>query len=165
MKNNRSNRRSEKGQSLVELAMSFSLLLLIVTGVLDLGSMFYTYTALQDTTMEGAIYGSSHPTDTAGIKNYIRQSATAPINAAVISDSDINVTCNGLACVTTTVNSCQGQKISVEVLYTYRLSMPIVPVVIGRQSITLKSTVSATILQSTETIAGLKAMPTPLNCN
>jgi Flp pilus assembly protein TadG len=165
MKTQAAAHRSEKGQSLVELAMSFTFLLLIVTGVLDLGGMFYTYTALQDTTLEGAIYGSSHPTDTTGIADYIRKSAKAPLDAATIGITDITVTCNGLACVTTDINSCQGQIISVEVLYNYKLTMPIIPVLLRRQNIVLKSTVTGTILQSTETIAGLKALPTPLTCN
>jgi Flp pilus assembly protein TadG len=154
--------RKEKGQSLVELAMSFTLLLLILTGVIDLGSMYYTYTALQDTTQEGAIYASMHPTSTTAIQDHIKQSAAAPIYAPNLTD--ITVQCGGAACVTSTTASCQGQKITVSVGYIYKLSMPLIPTVIGRQNVTLQTTVTATIIQSPATIAALAAQTPSVTC-
>ncbi len=152
----------EKGQSLVELALVFTLLLFLITGILDLGIMFYTYSALRDTTQEGAIYGSTHPTETTLIQDHIKQSATSPIDASKIADIDIN--CGGSACITTTINSCQGQKITVDVNYAYKLVTPLIPAVIGRDTVVLTASVTDTILQSQETIEALKELPTPLVC-
>ena len=53
--------RKEQGQSLVELALSLTLLLLLLGGAIDLGRMFFTYIALRDAAQEGAIYGSYCP--------------------------------------------------------------------------------------------------------
>lgn len=154
--------RKHKGQSLAELATAFTLLLLLFTGVIDIGSIFYTLTALQDTTQEGAIFGASNPTAQTLIVNHIKNSASYPIQSANITD--ITITCGGAPCVTTTINSCQGQKITIDVGYTYNLIMPIIPALIGRNSVLLKTTVTSTILQSTDTIEALKALPTPQTC-
>ena len=87
---------SEKGQSLVELALVLTLLLLLLTGIIDLGSMFYTYTALQDTTQEGAIYAAKYPTQPAAIASHVRESADRPLDTSSLTD--ISVTCSGAAC-------------------------------------------------------------------
>jgi Flp pilus assembly protein TadG len=52
----------ERGQSMVEFALTMSVLMLIAVGVLDLGRLYMTYVALQNAAGEGAMYGSIHPT-------------------------------------------------------------------------------------------------------
>lgn len=49
------------GQALVEMAISFIILILILSGVVDLGRAFFTYVALQNAAGEGAYYGSAFP--------------------------------------------------------------------------------------------------------
>ena len=156
--------RKEKGQSLVELALVFTLLLLLLTGIIDLGSMFYTYTALQDTAQEGAIYASAHATEPTLIADRIKQSASSPIDASNITD--ISVTCYDVGgvkapCVKGDINSCQGQLITVSVDYTYYWTMPIH---FGSQPVVLKASVTNTILQSPDTIATLEAKKPPEAC-
>jgi hypothetical protein len=51
--------RRERGQSLIELAVSFTLLLLILGVTIDLGRVFYTYIAIREAAEEGALYGSN----------------------------------------------------------------------------------------------------------
>lgn len=161
--------KKEKGQSLVELALSFLLLMLILGGVFDLGSMFYTYLALRDTAQEGVIYGSYNPTKTTGINDRIHASANWPIDADQISNIDVfccskstpgacTFTTSG-ACSTTVNTSCQGQKITVEVIYNYKFNMPLFGGVIP-----LNATVTNTILESKDTISALKSLPTPQFC-
>ena len=154
--------RKQNGQSLVELAMVFTLLLLLLTGVLDLGGMYYTYTSLQDTTQEGAIYASVHPTDLTAIQAHIKKSSTAPLDTSNLSA--ITVTCSGVECAASDIRSCQGQPITVTVVYTYYLTMPILPVVIDRSTVDLKTSVTETILQSTDTIAALHGLTPPQSC-
>jgi Flp pilus assembly protein TadG len=55
-------RRSEQGQSLVEFAAGVVVLVIIVSGVLDLGRAFFTFVAIENGAGEGAIYASYHPT-------------------------------------------------------------------------------------------------------
>ncbi len=146
-------RLKEKGQSLVELAAVLVLLLIIVGGIVDVGSMFFNYIALQDTAQEGAIYAAYNPVDTAGIATRILKSASYPIDASQISD--IQVSCGGSPCLTTSTNSCQGQKITVHIAFTYKVIMPYISVLIGRSYVVLTANQTSTILQSTATITQL----------
>ena len=155
------NSRKEKGQSLVELSFVFTILLLLVGGIIDLGSMYYSSVALRDITQEGAIYGASHPIDTAQITSRITKSASFPIDSSQITD--ITVTCDGANCAATNINSCQGHEISIQVRYNYELIMPLIPIVVGRQTVPLTATVTGTILNSPETTEALG--PLGLNCN
>src|SRR5512143_2855550 len=57
----------QSGQSLVEFALLFPLLLLILLGAIDLGRAFNAYFTITNASREGARWGSTHPTDTAGV--------------------------------------------------------------------------------------------------
>jgi len=64
-------RRREKGQSLVEMALLFPILLLILAAVIDTARAFDAYINLTNAVREGARYGSKHPYDTPEIKNRV----------------------------------------------------------------------------------------------
>lgn len=51
----------ERGQSLVEIAISFPVLLIIISGLIDLGRVYYVYIGLEDAAAEGALYLSIDP--------------------------------------------------------------------------------------------------------
>ena len=55
--------RKEKGQSLVEFALVLPVLLIILSGVLDLGRLYYVYVVLTDSASEGVAYAISNPPD------------------------------------------------------------------------------------------------------
>lgn len=59
-RNTRDNNK-ERGQSLVEMALSLSLLILILAGVVDIGRAYYIYVALEDSAGEAATYLSINP--------------------------------------------------------------------------------------------------------
>ena len=65
----------ERGQSLVEMAMSLVILLLLVGGVVDFGRAFFTFMALRDAVQEGALYGSINPALTQEIRNHVLDSS------------------------------------------------------------------------------------------
>jgi hypothetical protein len=48
--------RAEKGQSLVEFTFSLLVILIIISGLLDLGRLYYIYVALEDSAGEAALY-------------------------------------------------------------------------------------------------------------
>ncbi len=52
---------AERGQSLIEMAISFSILVMMLSGVLDLGRIWYIYVALEDAAGEAALYLSIEP--------------------------------------------------------------------------------------------------------
>lgn len=55
------------GQSIVELALTMPLLLLVMLGTIDVGRVFLDYIEMRNAVVEGATYGTRHPFDSAGI--------------------------------------------------------------------------------------------------
>ena len=58
----RISRQREKGQSLVEFALSIVLVMLLIVGSIELIVMIYTYSVLADAAKEGVRYGIVHGT-------------------------------------------------------------------------------------------------------
>ena len=67
--------RRQEGQSLIELALFFPALLLIMVGMLDLGRSFQVYTTVVNAAREGARYGALNPNDYWGIYDAVIQEA------------------------------------------------------------------------------------------
>jgi Flp pilus assembly protein TadG len=85
-------KRSARGQSLVEFAITLPILLLIMVGILDLGRVYFAYISLTNAAREGARWGAAHPTDNSGIVTH----ATNEVDGNIVKPTDltINVTCN-----------------------------------------------------------------------
>jgi hypothetical protein len=127
----------EKGQSLTELAISMAVILLLLSGLVDLGRAFFTYMALRESVQEGALYGSINPTLTQEIKNHVRNSSN--MMQDMISDGDITVHLIGAACT--------GNAIRVQATYPdFPLTMPFLGAVIGSQTVAIRAEVTDTIL-------------------
>jgi Flp pilus assembly protein TadG len=130
-------KRTERGQSLVEMAMSLVILLLLVGGVVDLGRAFFTFMALRDSVQEGALYGSINPTLTQEIKNHVLNSSNMVPD--MIASDDITVTIVGAACT--------GNGIRVTATYPdFPITMPFMGAALGSQTIPISATVTDTIL-------------------
>jgi hypothetical protein len=130
---------SERGQSLVELAISLSVILLLLAGAVDFSIAYFTFSAMHDAAQEGALYGSINPEDEAGIISRVRSASTNPVD---LTDEDlVNVV------VTLPGDACEGNEMKVNVIYDYPISMPFIGAIIGAQKITLNATVTDTILQ------------------
>jgi len=61
----------EKAQSLVELAIGLTILLLLVSGIFDVGRAIFTQFALQDAAEEGLVYGVGYPDQCEGIEERV----------------------------------------------------------------------------------------------
>jgi hypothetical protein len=160
-------RRGARGQSLVELAISITVMVLLLSGAVAFGMAYFSYVALRDAAQEGALYGSFNPCvdlngnsicDTSGtpepvnlpgIRTRIRASSTSPINfssTSVIPDAYI-------LAVATTGNACEGalsgvsNAVRVTVEYDYPIFVPLVGAIIGSQHIHLTAVVTDTILE------------------
>lgn len=131
--------KSERGQSLVELAISLLILLYLLSGAVEFGIAFFQYVQLRDAAQEGALYGSMNPGDEAGIRARIRASSTSPIDLSDTSAvPDGNITINAPA-------PCEGNPITVIVTYDHTVFMPFMSRIIG-PTVTLDATVTDTIL-------------------
>ena len=130
--------KSERGQSLVELAISIFILVYLLAGAVEFGLAFFQYVQLRDAAQEGALYGSMHPTLTADIEARVRNASTSPVN---LLDT-------GAVTVTQTIigPSCEGSGLQVTVSYNHQIFMPFIPQFIGSSIIPLNATVTDTIL-------------------
>jgi len=127
----------EKGQSMVELALSIVFIMMLLAGTIDLGRAFFTWLSMRDAAQEGASYGTYRPTDVTGIKNRVWDNL-----GQVISNPTTNV-----SVVVTAPTACQGYQIQVDVNYaTFPITMPFLGTVLGSQQIPIHATINDTIL-------------------
>lgn len=132
-------RRGERGNSLVELSISLTAILLLLSGTVDFSIAYFTFSAMQDAAQEGALYGSINPSDEAGIISRVRSTSTNPLDLANEDLVDVVVTLSG--------DACEGNEVRVNVTYDYPVSMPFIGAIIGSQQIKLKASAIDTILQ------------------
>ncbi len=136
---------NEQGQSLVELGLSFTILVFLLSGVVEFGTMFFQFVQLRDAVQEGALYGSTHPNDYADIENRTRGASNTPINLE--SDSvSIVITATGLDGTVKSGGVCEGDALEVRAIYPHKIFMPFLPLLIGRDTIHLNAHVVDTVL-------------------
>ena len=144
---------SERGQSLVELAITLPILILLLLGTLDFGMAIFSYSMLRDAAQEGAFYGSFNPSNVAEIENRARNISPRADDAVFSSPVQLRDTDLVTVNVQALGNSCQGAKngvansIQVNVSYRYPILMPFVGRVIGSNIIPLTGTATNIILQ------------------
>lgn len=129
--------RREKGQSLVEVAVSFVILLFLLVGAVDLGRAFFALISLRDAAQEGAIYGSLHPTDTNGIIQRVRSASNTPVDMSDASRVSVDVIVSGAYCA--------GGNLQVTVTYNFQFVTPIAPLIFSGP-IPIHTTMTSTIL-------------------
>lgn len=136
---------AQRGQSLVEFAVSVTVLLILVAGIFDAARALFTYLSLRDAAQEGALYASIDPTNTPDIvlrtcqasdmlgalgENCSEDACNAEDRYCV--DIDVNLTVSGQACMGATGGVAHG--IEVVVSYpNYPLTMPLIGQLIGRE--------------------------------
>ena len=145
--------RSERGQSLVELAITLPILVLLLLGTLDFGMAIFSYSMLRDAAQEGAFYGSFNPSNVAEIENRARNISPRAEDAIFSSPVQLRDTDLIKVSVRALGNFCQGatngvaNSIQVNVSYKYPLLMPFIGRLIGSNTIPLTGTATNVILQ------------------
>lgn len=76
----------QSGQSLVEFALLFPVLLLILLGAIDLGRAFNAYVTITNASREGARYGVTHPTDAAGITARVQAESSGVVLTGITQE-------------------------------------------------------------------------------
>jgi hypothetical protein len=142
-------KKSERGQSLSEFAISLVFLLTLLSGVVDLGRAFFAYIIIRDAAQEGAVYGSIVSKEDL---NAFKSAVADRVEAAYLDPSnpsevpiDINVMnvqtdIIGAAC------AAPGNGVRVTVDYSLPVTMPFLGAVIGSQDIQLSTSVEDSIL-------------------
>src|SRR5512147_1783808 len=102
-----SHHRSQRGQSMVEMALMMTILLVVLSAVLDLGRGFFSFIAIQNAAAEGALYAAINPrcrsADVAGCTDpnnvFFRARHESPEGLVDKERMTINVTCDdGATC-------------------------------------------------------------------
>lgn len=143
---------SERGQSMAELAFGMVFILILLSGVVDLGRAFSAYMALRDAAQEGAVYGSMCPADTSEIFNRVRSSSNRPVDFQ--DTSHVQIDCmyvtNGTSTTCDPANVPNpGNDIKVRVRYDdFRITMPFLGTFLGSQTINLSAEIQDTILRT-----------------
>jgi Flp pilus assembly protein TadG len=135
--------KNERGQSLVELALSMSFMLILLAGVMDFGRAFFTYIALRDAAQEGALYASYSPLDCDWILQRIHETSNTPVDLSSVTST---VTINGAPCSTTATGLVAGQPVVVTLTQGFHLATPFLGSVLGTQAFTLTASIRNSIL-------------------
>ena len=138
--------RTESGQSLVEFALMFTVLTIILMGVLDLGRAFYALIALQDAVSEGATFAAMNPTcltassgaQCADPNNATWRTKNASPAGMVIS--------NSISVRVYASNISSGSPITVTTSYTHPLVGFVIGSIVGSNELPLQAQ-SAAIIQ------------------
>lgn len=136
--------KNERGQSLVELAISITVILWLLAGAVEFGIAFFQYIQLRDAAQEGALYGSLFPNSEAPIVARVRGASSSPINLTKAPPDDNAVTVT----VSTSGSGCVGDGITVTASYDHIIFMPFASLFIS-SPLKLTASVTDTILNST----------------
>lgn len=159
MKNILPNKKSERGQSLLEFAISLTILLMLLMGAVEFGLALFQFVAIRDAAQEAAVYGSIAPDDIAGIQWHAVDAAS---DILVLDPANVEVRINGktLDLVVDGVDNCEGQAnppeqnfLEVIVTFEHPVTYPFVADMINDGVINLHGASTTTILQPTCPIA------------
>jgi len=153
MRNGKKANKKEKGQSLVELAISLPVIILILLGTVDFGMALFSYAILRDAAQEGALYGSFNPGNEAEIENRARNILpesgdgiySSPVELRDTSKVNVEIDVIGSACQGVTRGAANS--IQVSLTYRYPIVMPIAGEIVGSDTIRLTGTATNVILQ------------------
>jgi len=155
-------RKAEKGQSLVEMALGMVILIMLLSGLLDLGRIWYIYVALEDAAGEAALYLSLDPfcldeTDERPTLDPALKFCTDPNNAEYRARNAVGQDVLDWSLVQEKVTVPLdllgnpvvdvGEQVSVELTYPVQLLTPIIPQFVGFNPLVLKSHATQTIIR------------------
>ncbi len=144
---------NEQGQSLVELAISLPLIILILLGTFDFGMALFSYSIMRDAAQEGALYASWAPGNKAEIENRARnillrgedEVFSSPINLRDTDAVKVEINVKGRECQGVTKGT--ANYIEVRVSYDYPFLMPFIGTIVGSDTIRMTATAANVILQ------------------
>jgi len=107
--------RREEGQELAEYALVLPVLLLLLFGIIEIGSLIYSYNTIANAAREGSRYGVTHPGDYEGVEAATRRLTVGLDQAAL------------------TVNPIMNERtVCVEVTYSFGLTTGMIVQALGR---------------------------------
>ena len=140
---------NQKGQSLTELSVLMTFLVILLSGLADFGRAYLIFLEMREAAQEGAAYGSFTPIDFAGIEARVRETMEYPFDLSDPSDVVVvtDFTHQDFACSGFDPYTLSPNGISVTLLYEMTISMPFLGTVLDRQEIPIAVTVTNAILK------------------
>ena len=138
----RNDKQREKGQSLTEMALSITVIFILLGGLIDCMQLFFDFMALRDAAKEGVNYGIYNPADTSGIVNRVTGASNSPI---IIEASQVLPTFSGNVNASSGI-ACQGAVITVTVQYQYTITAPFLGTLIGGQTFPISTNAKGTVV-------------------
>lgn len=142
--------RKQLGQSMAEVAISFSMLIFILSATVDIGRAFFAYIAIRDASQEGAAYGSLFPWDRLGIDAHVRASSTDPFDLTDLSTVSVATYYpSGSEYPGTDVypaDLCAGDTIRVIVNYDLNFFMPLIDWIVPSGRVLLTANMVNTVI-------------------
>ncbi len=142
-------RRTSRGQALVELALILPVLLVLFASALDLGRLFYSQITVTNAAREGAIeaarsassFQANQPCNATTNRVVCAAVTEASGGFVTVAPADVSLTCSTNPCPPAT--PVMGNTVSVRVQGHFSLLTPLLSVFFGGQSITFASTATA----------------------
>jgi Flp pilus assembly protein TadG len=133
----------ENGQSMIELAVSLVVLLILISGIVDFGRVAFYYISMRDSAQEGASYGSICPTKCNEIEERVKAGAVDE------SRVQISIEISGNKCTDNSLSDISnGDLVIVSVLDpNFPMTMPLIGVFLGRQDISLETSINDQVIR------------------
>jgi Flp pilus assembly protein TadG len=144
------NMNKERAQSLVELAISLIVILLLLLGAVEFSIALFQYVTIRDAAQEGALYGSIYPPNppntVAGEADIRDRAIDAASDVVLLTADDIDLD-YGASCEGSTNGA--PNTITVTINFAHPVSFPLIGPAIGSNTINLRASVTNTILSPT----------------
>lgn len=152
-------RKTERGQSLVEFAVGLVMLMILLTVIVDAARALFTYLSMRDAAQEAAAYASYAPADpnaiiqrACGASNLMTDlcgdtSTCGSSNPATCNVLTLEVLLDGTGACSETSSGGVANGITIDIQYEeFPLTMPLVGTFIGSQTVPIGAQVTDTIL-------------------
>ena len=146
--------KSEKGQSLVEFAISLVIILWLLAGAVELGIALFQFIQLRDAAQEGALYGSICPVESKIVAR-VRNASSSPVALSTTSGPNaVTVVVEGRVGTGTTSKALTtvtpGDGVYVKVSFNHRVFMPFATLFLN-STIPINASVTDTVLDTDTT--------------
>jgi Flp pilus assembly protein TadG len=140
--------RHQRGQSLVEMTVGFVVLIVLLSGLLDLGRLYFIYVALEDGAGEAALYLSINPNCPTDNGNPTDGVCDAPNNAFARAQAAGGAFVDWTAATITVTpnNPAFGNEVLVTIQYNYELVTPVIPQIAGANPLPITARASQIVI-------------------
>ena len=143
--------RGERGQSLVEMTIGFVVLLILLSGLLDLGRAYFTFIAMEDGVGEAALYAAINPTCLYDDGDPSNGTCDPPDNAEARARNSggalVDWTAASTIITITCTGSCDlGDTIEATIQYPFELLTPVIPTIANANTLTLTAHATQSVI-------------------